>query len=73
MVRMPSKHKVGDKAKEYQAEHKVSKRKAEFEVLNDIFDDLPDGAYFAAMQEHGFDIEEIVELSNVKEEQHGVV
>ena len=68
-----SKHKVDEKAKEYQAKHKVSKRKAEFEVLNEIFDDLPDGAYFAAMEEHGFDIEEIVELSEVKEEVHGAI
>lgn len=40
------------------------KRKAEFEALNDKYDDLPDGAYFAAMAEHDFDIDEIVELSD---------
>lgn len=40
------------------------KRKAEFEALNERYDNLPDGAYFAAMAEHGFEVEEIVELSD---------
>lgn len=39
-------------------------RKAEFELLNDMFDDLPNGAYFAAMAEHGFEPDDIIELAD---------
>lgn len=30
------------------------------EALMDIFEDLPDGAYFAALEEHGVGIDEVV-------------
>lgn len=55
------------KARQLAKEKGVSRRKAEFEVLDDVFDDLPDGAYFAAMEEHGFEAEDIIDLS---EENH---
>lgn len=52
------------RVKKYLREHEgITYRKAEYEVLNDLFDELPDGAYFAAMEEHGFDVEEIVKLA----------
>lgn len=55
-------------AKKYAKEHNVSERKAEFDVLDNLLDDLPDGAYFAAMAEQGFEVEDIVELSEVDDE-----
>ena len=51
----------------YRKEHDVSERKARFMVLDDIFDDLPDGAYFAAMAEYGYEAEDIIELSEEHE------
>jgi hypothetical protein len=50
---------------------KLLDRKATFETLNRRFDSLPDGAYFAAMEEHGFTIDDIIELSDseVEDEQ----
>ena len=32
-------------------------------VMADVFDDLPDGAFFAAMSEQGFEPEDLVELN----------
>lgn len=31
-----------------------------YEAMAEIFDDLPDGAFFAAMEEEGFDIDDHV-------------
>lgn len=42
-------------------------RKALFDEFDKLFDDLPDGAYFAAMQEQGFEVEDIIELSDEDE------
>lgn len=39
-------------------------RRALFEELDARFDSLSDGAYFAAMAEQGFEVDEIVELSD---------
>lgn len=49
--------------KEYARKHRVNQRQAKFEVLDDLFEDLPDGAYFAAMEENGFDADAIIECS----------
>ena len=45
----------------------MSKRKAKYLVLDAMFDDLPDGAYFAAMAEFGFEAEDIIALSEEDE------
>ena len=38
-------------------------RRIAYEVADLMFDDLPDGAYFAAMEDAGFDIEDHLEFS----------
>ena len=51
----------------YRLEHKgLSYRQAKFEVLDDLFDSLPDGAYFAAMEEQGYETEDIIECSEAR-------
>lgn len=42
---------------------KLRKRDALYMVLDEMFDDLPDGAYFAAMQEYGFEGEDLIECN----------
>lgn len=44
-----------------------AERKAEFQAYDEMLDSLPDGAYFAAMAEYGFDADEIIDLSNDEE------
>lgn len=43
-------------------------RRDEFEALDAIYGDLPDGAYFAAMEEAGFDIYDIAEMDDEEDE-----
>lgn len=50
-------------AKKLARKKKISTRLARFIVLDEILDELPDGAYFAAMQEYGYEPEDIIELS----------
>lgn len=59
------------KARQLAKEQNLSKERAEYEVLDDIFDDLPDGAYFAAMAEHGFEAEDIIEMEEERTEDNG--
>lgn len=42
---------------------KLTKKEAKYIALDDIFDDLSDGAYFAAMESEGYEAEDIIELS----------
>lgn len=42
---------------------KLTKKEARYIALDDMFDDLPDGAYFAAMAENGYEAEDIIECS----------
>lgn len=42
---------------------KLTYPEAKYLVLDDAFDDLPDGAYFAAMDEQGMDADKIIKLS----------
>lgn len=43
--------------------NKIPKKVAKYFVLDTIFEDLPDGAYFAAMAEHGYEPEDIIECN----------
>jgi len=54
-------------AKKKQDKQTREERKALFDILNEQFDDMPDGAYFEAMAEHGFDIDDILDLSDEPE------
>lgn len=38
-------------------------RRARMEVMADVFEDLPDGAFFAAMAEQGFDADDLRHLN----------
>lgn len=38
-------------------------RRAHMKVMADVFEDLPDGAFFAAMGEQGFDVDDLVQLN----------
>ncbi len=42
---------------------KLRKKDALYMVLDEMFDDLPDGAYFAAMAEYGFEGEDIIDCN----------
>ena len=42
---------------------KLTKKDARYMVLDAMFDDLPDGAYFAAMQEYGYESEDLIECN----------
>lgn len=42
---------------------KLTKQEARYIALDDMFDDLPDGAYFAAMVAEGYEAEDIIECS----------
>lgn len=42
---------------------KLTYDEAKYLVLDDIFTDLPDGAYFAAMAEQGLEADTIINLS----------
>ena len=46
------------------SEHpKLRKKDALYLVLDDLFDDLPDGAYFAAMEGYGLEAEDIIDAN----------
>lgn len=42
---------------------KLTKKEARYVALDEIFDDLPDGAYFAAMAEYGYEAEDIIDCN----------
>lgn len=42
---------------------KKERMRIKFETLNDIYDDLPDGAWTAVMEENGFDAATIAWLN----------
>lgn len=42
---------------------RLSKKNALYMVLDEMFDDLPDGAYFAAMAEYGYEAEDIIDCN----------
>lgn len=42
---------------------KLTKKEARYIALDDMFDDLPDGAYFAAMVENGYEAEDIIQCN----------
>lgn len=42
---------------------KLTKHEARYIALDDMFDDLSDGAYFAAMAENGYEVEDIIECN----------
>lgn len=42
---------------------KLRKRDALYMVLDEMFDDMPDGAYFTAMAEYGFEAEDLIDCN----------
>lgn len=42
---------------------RLTKKDAMYMVLDEMFDDLPDGAYFAAMEEYGYYSEDIIDCN----------
>ena len=40
---------------------KLTKRELRYIALDDMFDDLPDGAYFAAMESEDYEAEDMIE------------
>lgn len=44
-----------------------AQRKAAYDAADMMYGDLPDGAYFAAMEDAGFDIEDHIEFGGAKE------
>ena len=42
---------------------KLTKRELMYVALDEVFDDLPDGAYFAVMQEYGYEAEDIIKCN----------
>lgn len=42
---------------------KLTKKEARYIALDDMFDDLPDGAYFAAMESEGYEAEDMIECN----------
>ena len=50
-------------AKYRKLQPKLRKRDALYMVLDEMFDDLPDGAYFAAMAEYGYEGEDIIDCN----------
>jgi hypothetical protein len=58
------KQQVRGRAMSLKLKHKkLTYDEAKYLVLDEVFDDLSDGAYFAAMAEQGMDAENIIELS----------
>lgn len=58
------KQQVRSRAMKLQAKHpKLTYNEAKYLVLDHAFDDLPDGAYFAAMEEQGIDSEKLIKLN----------
>lgn len=56
------KRQIDGRAQKLKSKHpKLTKKTAKYITLDDMFDDLPDGAYFAAMEEHGYEAEDIIE------------
>lgn len=43
----------------------LSKKTVRYAALDSIYDELPDGAYFAAMDEHGFDADGIIRHNEI--------
>lgn len=50
---------------------RLNKEEKRYLKFDEMFDDLPDGAYFAAMEEQGFYPEDIIELSESIAEKQG--
>ena len=44
-------------------EKQYNKLRAKIDVLDGIYDDLPDGAYFAVMEENGVDVYDFAEIA----------
>ena len=42
---------------------KLTRREARYMALDTIFEDLPDGAYFQAMEDNGYESEDIINIS----------
>lgn len=42
---------------------KLTKHEARYIALDDMYDDLPDGAYFAAMADSGYEAEDIIQCN----------
>ena len=61
---MKKSYKIALLTKEMQSLYKVDKRQALYMVLDLKFNDLPDGAYFAAMAEYGFEVDDIIECND---------
>lgn len=56
--------KLRGKATSLKLKHpKLTYAEAKYLILDDIFTDLPDGAYFAAMAEQGLEADTIINLS----------
>lgn len=65
-IKAGKKFKTQIKARAFKLQHQepeLGYQEAKYLVLDEIFTELPDGAYFAAMAEHGFEADTIIELS----------
>ncbi len=54
---------INKRAAKYSKKYKVDDRLALYMVLEEMFDDLPDGAYFAAMEEYGYEAEDLIDCN----------